>query len=392
MKYLRALGIVPLAVSLCACGSSSHSPTQRLGAFEPAGAMAGGRWTHAAALLEDGRVLVFGGQTTGVVPSALADLFDPNTNKFTATDSMTCTDDTGGMKSLLLADGRVLSMGGHDDCTSLYNPDTGKFADGPENPLVEVVLALEPSGGLPARPRIANMALAQLDDGRVLIAGGDYMASGGGTLASAALYDPKTGKSMSAGSMATARAGASATRLPDGRVLIAGGFIFEKTGSTSLHSTDLGTAELFDPESGKFTPTGSMSAPRSGQTALLLPDGRVLMVGGAPAAELYDPRTGTFSKTSLTAKRDATVALLRDGRVLITGGTKDLDGQKRSIASAWIYDPTKDVLTPIGSMTSPRYGHTATLLPDGRVLIAGGFDMDGLAHRSPLASAELYVP
>jgi hypothetical protein len=210
-----------------------------------------------------------------------------------------------------------------------------------------------------------------LPDGRVLIAGG----------ASAELYDPKTGTFSPTGSMTTAGSSDTATLLTDGRVLIAGG----------------ASAELYDPKTGTFSPTGSMTTARAFDTATALSDGRVLIAGGADSsntpfasAELYDPKTGTFSPTGsmATARSNDTATVLSDGRVLIAGGIAGgADGTIKPFASAELYDPKTGTFSPTGSMTTARFGDTATVLSDGRVLIAGGSNSTGL-----LASAELYDP
>ena len=148
---------------------------------------------------------------------------------------------------------------------------------------------------------------------------------------------------------------------------------------------------------GTFSPTGSMETARSSPTATALPDGRVLIAGGASgqaessvalaSAELYDPATGTFSPTGslATARNGHTATLLSGGRVLITGG---YDGSGYSV-SAELYDPATGTFGPTGSMTDARTYHTATLLSDGRVLIAGGGTYDG-DRWTMLAAAELY--
>ncbi len=204
-----------------------------------------------------------------------------------------------------------------------------------------------------------------LKDGRVLIAGGQNSES---IQKSAVLYDPQTGTFTPTGSMTTVRRWHSAALLADGRVLIVGG--------DGYHGA-LSSAELYDPETGRFTPTGSMTGLEGGGPATLLADGRVLVVGG-DSAELYDPVAGTFAAIgSMINKSGAgSATLLADGRVLVVGGV-----------SAELYDPWTGTFTATGSMNGWRSGHTATLLPDGRVLVAGG--MSGSSH---LSSAELYDP
>jgi hypothetical protein len=177
-----------------------------------------------------------------------------------------------------------------------------------------------------------------LPDGRVLVAGGDNDSP---ALATAELFDPATGLFSSTGSMATARSNHSATSLQDGRVLITGG-----EGVQGGRSVQLATAELYDPGTGAFSPTGSMSAGRGYHSAVSLADGRILVVGGfsdlplaSATAELYDPQAGTFSPTgSMTFARTGkpAIALLADGRVLVTGGRGKDD---YSTTSAELYEP-----------------------------------------------------
>jgi N-acetylneuraminic acid mutarotase len=230
------------------------------------------------------------------------------------------------------------------------------------------------------------MTATLLEDGDVLVAGGE--ATTGQAYASAELYDPSTGTWSLTGSMSAARADATATLLPNGEVLVAGGYAGQ--GGQALAS-----AELYDSSTGTWTQTASMSTPREGATATLLRNGSVLVAGGEvprkynttlASTELYNPATGTWSATGsmLTPRNNQTATLLEKGEVLIAGG----EGTSSVLASAELYEPSTGTWSATGPMSAARDGMTATLVPDGEVLVAGG---SGL-HGDGLASAELYDP
>lgn len=239
------------------------------------------------------------------------------------------------------------------------------------------------STGSMSTPRLAHTA-TRLTDGRVLIAGG-WDTFG---LATAELYDPAMGTFASGCTMTMARYAHKATLLDNGSVLLSGGC----NGSPCVFLTN---GELYDSTSGTFGATGSMITARVHHTATLLRDGKVLIVGGLgtggflASAELYDPAAGGFTPAG-TLVRGArglpTATMLNDGRVLIAGGARGTGCC--GLTEADLYDPATGTLTPTDSMRTGRWGHSAILLPNGSVLVAGGVD----PNNRITSSAELYDP
>jgi large repetitive protein len=302
----------------------------------------------------------------------------PPTGSFSPAGSL--TEARWGHTATVLSDGRVLVVGGAGRAFP-----RGGVARRPEAtpPPMEVRTSAEiwdpttgtfQATGSLAGPRAGHDALL-LPDGRVLVIGG-WAGDSWLPVASAEVWDPTTGTFTSAGSLATGRSGHTVTLLPDGRVLVVGG----------------ATAEIWDPVTGAFAPTGEMTVPRTGHTATLLPDGRVLIVGGSGSsartgrtaragrsAEIWSPDTGRFEPAGdLTADLTAndrighTATLLQDGRVAVMGGT-DTGGPGPTEVEVW--DPATDCFTPSGSLSGWRWGHEAVLLDDGRVLLVGGVTM-----------------
>jgi hypothetical protein len=231
----------------------------------------------------------------------------------------------------------------------------------------------------------ASHTATLLSDGRVLVAGG---RNGTSLLSSAELYDPATGQWMVTGSLNTARTAHTATLLPNGKVLIVGGFEGRDDSDSILKS-----AELYDTETGAWSVTGSLNASRIDHTATLLQNGKVLVAGGvggevadisANTAELYDPDTAKWSFTGNLEKgvSSHTATLLENGSVLVAQG-KNL---------AALYDPDSGKWSPVGNTNgSYRVRHSATLLPNGEVLIAGGNNYDDFNY-ALFNTSELYDP
>ncbi len=209
-------------------------------------------------------------------------------------------------------------------------------------------------------------AAVELPDGRVLVTGG--YGAGGSALATAEVYDPTQGTWSATGSMAQGRFAHTATLLSDGRVLVVGGW-----GSTS----DVGVAELYDPATHTWTATiNPPSIARSSHTATRLKDGKVLVAGGFSgsttlgATELYDPATGTWSLQASTSERgDHTATLLEDGRVLLAGG-KTISGTY--LTSCVLFDPSTGTWSGTGFLAQTRAEHVAVRLSNGRVLVVSG--------------------
>ena len=281
--------------------------------------------------------------------------------------------------SVTQADGRVLVIS--PPGAARYDPSTGRFT--------------EISSRLPESAEFGSATV--LMDGRILVIGQDLDGRQTSTL-----FDPETGRAVDAGPTVVSRLEHVAVRLQDGRVLLAGGDPAQVGQLRPVQGAGGATAsaELYDPVTGTFTPTGDMARRRGlGATATLLADGRVLVAGGAGGgpddlAELFDPTTGQFTPTGAMSepRTDFTATLLDDGRVLFAGGysTAGAPGIRRLATDGDIYDPATGTFSPTQPMVVPRFGHVAALLRDGRVLIAGGNDTVELQTQT--GAAEIFDP
>lgn len=346
------------------------------------GSMAEARTDFTATRLSDGSVLVTGGDRgPDAVPRALAsaELYDPAGGTWTTTASML----TGRYRhsATLLADGRVLVAGGNvsgsqqagSGCclatAELYDPATGTWT----------------ATGRMFAARVDHTATL-LIDGKVLVAGG---ASHNGMLASAELYDPSSGTWTATGAMVLATNGQEAVLLPNGKVLVMGG---NAIGDST---------ELYNPSTGSWSDSGPTGGPNG--TATLLRDGKVLVAGGIgiggiedplASAVLYDPGNGSWTATGsmITPREFQTATLLLDGQVLVMGGMSWSDGDVYLPATAELYDLGNESWTATANMIEGRIFYAAVLLPDGTVLVAGGSDHLPDGALVLLASAELYDP
>jgi hypothetical protein len=280
-----------------------------------------------------------------------------------------------GHTATLLKSGKVLVVGGFNDwdnavaTAEVYDPETDTWTD----------------AGTLAHARGDHTATLLPSSGLVLVVGGRHQNT---PLDTAELYNPSTGKWGDAGTLAGARASHAAVLLPSGKVLVVGG--------GDGPSTGLVTSELYNPTTGSWTDAGTLPTARNTLTATLL-DGSVLAVGGyngngaLRSADEYRLSTGTWTAAAglLTAqpRSSHTATLLPSGRLLVTGSL--IDPSKRVVSNtAEVYDPGLGRWMDAGTMSSPRSEHTATLLPSGEVLVAGG----NPEQDESLASVDVYVP
>ena len=318
------------------------------------------RLDHTATLLQNGKVLLAGGDFPDV------ELYNPEDRTFQTSGALPSYGLRGGTATLL-QNGKVLLAGGMDSqqVAMLFNPQTGSF---------------NPTDSLSAPHSFHTATL--LSDGRVLIAGGQDQ-NGPQTHAVCEIYDPQSNTFSLTDSLNIDRSGHSATLLTNGKVLISGGF----QTSTPGNGNNINSCEIYDPVSGEFNFVQNMIAPRGSHQATRLVDGSVLISGGAwnnSYCERYDVATNTWSQTGdmTVIKRSChTATLLHNGKVLLAGGYADA-----VTSSAELYDPATNTFTAVDSMFTPREQHTATILSDGNVLVTGGYSTN-----APVNLAELYI-
>ncbi len=354
---LRVHLIVLLFISVTALPFSASAQS---GTWAFTGSVAKAATNASSILMQNGKVLVAGGNIGGIgAVYPWAQVYDPVTSAWSATRDM--KSGRNWPTGTLLPDGRVLIVGGSNgkpNGDNLVILKTAEFYD-------PAAGTFSLSGAKMKTPR-ANHTATLLPNGKVLIAGGMNAMipriRWGSCTNLAELYDPATGTFSSAGAMAVVHCGHNAALLPNGKVLIVGG----------------NDAELYDPATNSWTSAGTMNASHAG-SAVLLNNGKVLLAGSTVPAELYDPATGTFSVTGSPTSVYGynTAALLTNGKVLMVGGPA---GQSE------LYDPVSGTWSATGTLNSLRFGFALSLLSYGRVLATDG----SVSYQ--VMSAEIYTP
>ena len=370
---LVLLLVAALAAALAAGGglrfmdSERPSPSET-GSFRAVGMVPSGTRPEALVAQTDGGALLIGSQG----PLDAIFRFDPGSDTFSEVGRLQFS--RSEPAAVMLPDGRLLVVGGGRGGP----PPAAEYQD----EIFDPASGVSTLTGYTLQSRDGGTATL-LGDGRVLVAGG--APPGSPAVATAQILDPQTGTYSETGSMSRPRSSHAAISLDDGRVLVVGG-----QGSDGPPS-----AELYDPATSTFAPTGPMAVPQAaGFSATRLADGRVLFVGGwddgdhvLAEAQVYDPDTGRFTRTaSLPGPRVRhSAALLDDGRVLIVGGWDGSDDAVTQGDDAFIYNPATGTFAPTASLSVQRLAPFVVSLADGRVLAVGSqcwnngcYGLDGL--------------
>jgi len=370
MKKIRSsfhasiLALAALMLSLSAFGSDVWTST---------GSLNTARYFQTANLLSNGLVLVAGGYGGDYL--ADAELYYPATGTWSYTGSLNTARTL--FQSALLTNGMVLVAGGQSD--SPLTTDTAELYD-------PVAGTWSYTGSLNTAREYHTLTLLT---NRLVLASGGWNGNDNVPAITAELYYASTGTWSNTGSLNIGRQGHTATLLTNGLVLVAGGAGFGDV---------LASAELYNPATGTWSNTGSLNAARQWHTATLLANGLVLVAGGdnmtntIDSAELYNPATGTWSYTGSlnTAREIYTATLLPSGLVLAAAGEGQLPGgglnNTGALTNAEVYNPETGIWTNTVSLLTSCYGQSATLLPDGDVLVAGGRS----TNADVTSSSELY--
>jgi hypothetical protein len=390
-RLAHRLSVLSLIVLVSSClpeqpsgiegtGGTPNQPSSPQGGLS----MTTARADHTATVLGNGKVLIAGGSggSSGSQSLASAELYDPSSSTFTPTGNMTTP--RARHSATLLADGKVLLAGGVPNTLGPFTALVSAEIYDPATGTFTATSNMISNGGFGDGSRIAIL----LPDGRVFI----------GAYGNAEIYDPNIGTFALTGPYSSSPGEVeleTATELPDGRILVVG---LNMTLLNIPQCTGCTVADLFDPKTDTFSPADlpqlSLPGPEPTQpwsaTTLALMNGTILLVDGNDSelpddVQVYDPASGTFSHVGYTnyGHEFATVTRLSDGRVVIAGG--QVPGGNGS-PDVEFYGPTSGTFASAARLTVGRHAHTATLLGDGTVLVAGGYSV----WPSPTASAEIY--
>ena len=356
-----------VVTSFCACGSDSvMMPDLERGLLE-VGNLTRPRNLHVASLLQNGKVLIAGGNA--VLPPAgegvwefdglvSAEIFDPETGVSTPTGDLTASRSKD--HGILLPDGRVLIISrDYKLPVEMYDTHSGRFDSVANAPWT-----------------FGTWTATLLPNGEVLL------ISGSPAVGRWRVFDPATGTFSDAFAMDHPGFGHTATLLKDGRVLIVGG------ARRGIELT--GRNLIYDPSSEAFSKAGNLQVDRVHHKAVLLQDGRVLIAGGyagngprVQTAEIYDPETNTFSPAGTSAMDPIAALLLPSGRVFFI---------HRDNGNIALYNPDTQIFSPTGHSIGPwRSGATVTLLDDGRVVIAGGLSWSDDSHSPESITDQVFI-
>ena len=360
-----AAGIALLATML-GTGQGAAAAATGEGVWETTGSLSVPRYDHTLTLLKKGDVLAAGGRLTNMTPQTLlssAEVYSSVTGQWTPTGSM--AQGRWRHTATLLRNGRVLVTGGFASATTVNAQavlSSAEIYDPGKG-------TWSPTGSMHTRRALHVAEL--LPDGRVLVAGGRTCdqappATCNFTFRSdtAEIYDPDTGTFTPTGSMVHKRHTTAAVTLLDGTVLIPAGFTEEGNGDT---------ADSYDPATGQFTETQPLNVPRARQGAMLLHDGRVLVAGGfagGNTSEVFDPATGTWSlsagRMGLPQRFNFSYAVLPNGKALVAGGATNPPPSRPT--SAELYDPATQQWTSAGDMSS-EHGSSSSLANSDEAIV-----------------------
>jgi len=327
------------------------------------------RYWHTATTLGNGKILVAGGYTTNsTTTTSDCRLYTPSSNTWSSTGAMATA--RAEHSAIVLADGRVLVTGGYSGSASLssseiYDPSLGTW-----------------SSATAMSSQRRNHASITMPNGLTLITGGRNDATPSG-LSTVAIYNPANNSWTNGASLSTQRFRHSMTTAPNGRIIITGGL--NTSGSPAVNNY-LSSVEIYSPSGDNYYQGSNLPEGRRGHFTAVLPNGNVLVAGGATGDNTIstttkeyntgDQRSNTFTATGslTTARAYHTATLLNSGKFLIAGGYA---GGSDYFAGCELYDPSTGTWSSTGSLTLGRRDHEAVLLPTGKVLLTGGYNPGG---------------